>query len=269
MNKENSAFKPLLLLVSETEPFTCLDIGLEGEGETALNSMAEVLKRIRERGIEILSSKGNYRLEGGAFEADFLVAVKGGEKEASQIAEDLKTIRGVSHSSISDKFGRICYSKRLFPIDVFGLRWILMGPANYEALLLGMKKILGTQIYPLAFRKLGNQIGKNIYEYYIKSMGKVESFDFAMSFLSMIITISGWGIVEHWGVTQNGIEIVFRDYWEVQLFQAKMVEDKPRLLIGLLEGFFEDLLRREVSADVLSVEKEGKSIKTRAFVRFT
>lgn len=107
-----------------------------------------------------------------------------------------------------------------------------------------------------------------MYEYYIKSMRKVESFDVALSFLAMMIEIAGWGVLEQWSITQSGIEVIIRDYWEIQLMQAKMVEDRPRILLGLFEGFFEDLLRREVSADVVSIEKEGKSTKTRVFIRF-
>lgn len=160
MNREYVVFKPLLLFVSDTEPFSCLDIRLEGEEEAMLSMMGEVLRKIKGRGLEIIGSKGNYRLEKGNSEADFIIAVKGGEREASQVAEELKALKGVSFSSLSEKFERICYSKRLFPVDVFGLRWIFFGPASYEALLLGMKKILGSQIYPLAIRKLGNQIGK-------------------------------------------------------------------------------------------------------------
>jgi len=269
VNEETVTFRPLLLLYSEKGPFSCIDLSLSGEQEKLFSSIEEVTKKIKNSGLEILGAKGSYRLDGSNSSADLLIAVRGEEEEVSKISEQLRSLDCVTHSSVSMKFDGFCYSRRLFPIDAFGLRWVMMGPANYEAILLGAKKILGSQIFPYFQRKLGNQIGENLYDYYIELTRRIESFDEAMSFLSMMFSVSGWGILETWKVDQNGVEVTLRDYWEVQFYQAKMVDEKPRILLGLLEGFFKNLLRREEAyADLVSVSKEGKSLKVTVFVQF-
>ncbi|MEM0021832.1 MAG: hypothetical protein QW039_05415 [Fervidicoccaceae archaeon] len=263
-----STYKPALIIFSESQPLSCIDVELVGKLNDVLSESNRIIEKIRQRGTEIVEVKAAISGNEEETRANLLVAVRDVESSALALSREIKASPIVSYSSLSGRFRNICYSMRQFPIDVLGLRWIMMGPGNYEALTLGMKKVLGTQIFPYYQRNLGIHIGKNVYEYYVKALGGIDRLDEAMKFASMLLLVAGWGVIEDWNIAENGITLTIRDNWEIQLFETKMVEEKPRIILGMLEGFFGSLLRRDVLADIVSIKKENKTILAKIFIRF-
>ena len=262
-------YGPVMVLIGHGEPFSCIDIQLKAENFTSIaKSASGIFEKIRSLGAEIIEVKENFEFDGEVAKSFMLIAIDRDTIKASEIAKELEKLDGIVHSSTAEKFRNVCYSSQLFPINVFGLRWILLGPANMEAILLGAKKILGSQVFPYYHRSIGTTIGKNLYEYYLKGSVPMESLDDALKFLNMILILSGWGFMEKWSVGESGIEVTIRDLWEMQILLSKQAEDPPRMSLGIFEGFFGSLLRREVNANLLSIEKENRSIATRILVRF-
>lgn len=152
----------------------------------------------------------------------------------------------------------VLYSEDLFPPMFLGDRSVMMGTVSLEGLVVKSRDIMGKDIASLFLNRLGTFMGKRMYEGYRGLAGDWSRQETIRSFLRMILSITGWALLEDYKVDRNGVTIVLRDLWETQLLQENGISENPHITLGMIASLFEEITSNPVDVTVKTIrQKEG------------
>lgn len=227
--------------------------------ENIASQISKIMREISEEGLKLLDIRSANIPSLGKAILFLVLEVKTSEKTA--ILNRLSAIEGVKEIIPAKVFGNICYSTSPFPIEVLGNRWILIGPAYFNTMVFELKKIVGKQLDSFVLRELGRYVGRSIFDYYNLNLSQIDTVDKAVGFLSLLFELSGWGIIEGHELFDGGLRLSIKDQWEVVALQERHSQEKPRFTIGILEGYFSELMKRDIKVEMMSVtRREGHFI---------
>jgi len=192
---------------------------------------------------------------------NIFIVVAYAEKEKEEhlplIVSQLKKIENVLDVRRACRYKKYIYSCKQFPLEFLGTRIIALGPANISAIVNETRKTLGKEVGDLMLYNLGLNIGKRNIEIYGNIIGDVTKLSNVFEFLKFILQSMGWGIIEEYKMTSEGIEIKVKDLWECNIISDADAAVEAKLFQGILSGMFYKILKKPVTITQLKLERIG------------
>lgn len=167
-------------------------------------------------------------------------------RDRDTLVSMLKRLPRIDAVRPSQKHTSVLYSEDMFPPLFLGERGVMMSMVSLEGLVVKSRDIMGDHVANLFLDRLGTFIGKKYYEGYSSLALGWNRQDTIHSFLRMLLSLTGWAILEDYKVEPRGITIVLRNLWETQLMQDHDLKEPPHLTQAIIRSLFEEITKAPV-----------------------
>ena len=150
----------------------------------------------------------------------------------------------VKEASIAPHFKNIIYPSKFYPMDIGGMRAILLGLADMKGLVEGIKEELGKKAGESLLYHLGYATGRKLHSIYAAPL-KVNEIEEGVILLKALVRGERWGEITDYEIKEDKVIIKLEKLWECEIHKNKTNTPSGNYLKGILTGFFRSLLGRE------------------------
>jgi len=162
-----------------------------------------------------------------------------------ELLEEFRRIEYVGNAIISPRFKNVVYPSRLYPIDLGGVRGIIIAEANMEGIIRGIENELGKKIGDTFLFRIGYATGKEFYKLYGRRLN-IADINESIKVLEALGLGAKWLELKEHSITDNKIILRIDGSWECEILKGKTDKPASNYIRGLFTGFLKELLKREV-----------------------
>jgi predicted hydrocarbon binding protein len=218
--------------------------------EFTLSNVSTTLKRITsiisEYNLDIYHIETCYKSRD---EYRIFIAIDFTDKDISteKLLEEFEKQENVKNVVVSPRVKNIIYPSKFCSIDLGSIRGIIIGKANMEGIIEGIKEEFGEEVGNTFLFRMGHEIGRKAYKLFAEKLG-IHSFDESMEVIKALARGAGWCDIKEVIRRDDKIIIRVEHLWECELQKGKTDKPASHLVRGIYVGLLKEFLKKDLKS---------------------
>jgi predicted hydrocarbon binding protein len=150
----------------------------------------------------------------------------------------------VKDVAITPRLKNLIYPSRFCPMDLGGIRGIILSEANMRGIIEGMRRELGETVGDTLLFRMGFEIGKRVYKLYAKKLN-ITDVEEGIEVLKALAHGARWSEIIDYMISNNKIIIKLKESWECEIQKGTVDKPASNYIRGVFAGFFKELLKSD------------------------
>ena len=169
----------------------------------------------------------------------------GKDVSPEKLIEEFKKKEFIKDAIVSPRFKNLIYPSKFCPMDLGGIRSIIVAEASMKGIIEGIKEEMGEEVGNAFLYRMGYEIGRKAYKLYAEKLG-IKDFDEGIKVLKALARGAGWGDPKELIKKNDKIIVKAEHLWECEMQKGKVDKSASHLIRGIFTGFFKEFLNMNV-----------------------